>query len=215
MNRLREIRRSRGISQKQLADKLKVVQSAVSNWESGTRDMDSATLRILSDFFGVPVDHILGMRDVTSPTVQMQDDAPSLFGSGSTKGIKIPVLGRIQAGVPIEAVQEILDYEEITPEMASSGDFFALVIKGDSMEPRMREGDVVIVRKQPDVTSGDTVVVTVKEQDAIVRRLLKKEFIIMLQATNPVHEPLFFTLDQVRDLPVVVIGRVEELRAKF
>jgi len=133
----------------------------------------------------------------------------------NNKGIKIPVLGRIQAGVPIEAVQDILDYEEITPEMASSGEFFALIIKGSSMEPKMSEGDAVIVRKQSDVTSGDTAVVIVNDHDATVKRLIKKENGIMLQATNPAHEPLYFTQNEIRDLPVVVVGRVMELRAKF
>ena len=91
-----------------------------------------------------------------------------LLGNSTTKeadqkvgrGVRIPVLGRVVAGIPIEAVEEILDYEEITPELAATGEFFALKIRGHSMEPRMMEGDVVIVRRQDDVESGDVAIVS-------------------------------------------------------
>lgn len=198
MNRLKALRKSRGISQRQLAEEIKAAQNTISNWENGTRDMDSATLLMLADYFNVTADFLLG------------NDTPT-----KRKGIKIPVLGSVQAGVPIEAVEDILDYEEITPEMAAAGEHFALVIRGDSMEPRMREGDVVIVRKQSDVTSGDVAVVIVNCHEATVKRILKKENGIMLQPTNHSHEPLFFTPEQVHELPVVIVGRVVELRAKF
>jgi len=192
---LKRLREEKVLSQYKFADLIGVAQSTVGMWESGKREPDFEMIKKIADFFGVTVDHLIGNRP--------------------TKGIRIPVLGRIQAGVPIEAIQEILDYEEITPEMAATGEHFALIIKGDSMLPRMSDGDVVIVRQQSDVTSGDAAVVIIDGHDATVKRVLKQENGIILQATNPAHEPLFFTSDQVRDLPVVVIGRVEELRAKF
>jgi len=198
MNRLKALRKARGISQKRLAEEISAAQNTISNWENGTRDMDSATVLMLAEYFRVTTDFLLG------------NDSPP-----KQKGIKIPVLGRVPAGIPIEVVEEILDYEEITPEMAAAGDHFALVIRGGSMEPKMSDGDVVIVRRQADVTSGDTAVVIINGHDATVKRLIKKENGIMLQPTNPAHEPLFFTYDQVEALPVNVIGRVVELRAKF
>jgi repressor LexA len=66
----------------------------------------------------------------------------------------VPVLGRVQAGLPIEAVENIIAHEEITEDMARKGEYFGLQVKGDSMEPRFVEGDIVIVRKQPDVETG-------------------------------------------------------------
>lgn len=198
MNRLKALRKSRGISQRQLAEEIKAAQNTISNWENGTRDMDSATLLMLADYFNVTADFLLG------------NDTPT-----KRKGIKIPVLGSVQAGIPIEAIEDILDYEEITPEMAAMGEHFALIIRGDSMEPKISDGDVVIVRKQSDVTSGDTAVVIINGHDATVKRVLKKDNGIMLQPTNHSHEPLFFTQEEIRTLPVVVVGRVVELRAKF
>ena len=85
----------------------------------------------------------------------------------------IPVLGKVVAGYPIEAVENILDYEEISDEMAQQGDFFALQVKGDSMEPRIKEGDVVIVRKQEDVDSGDIAIMLVNGDEATIKKVQK------------------------------------------
>jgi len=196
MQRLKRARKATGLTQAQVAEYIGINQNTYSYWESGKTRVDAESLQRLAGLFGVPIGMLL------DPTAR-------------TKGIKIPVLGSVQAGIPIEAIEDILDYEEITPEMAAMGEHFALIIRGDSMEPKISDGDVVIVRKQSDVTSGDTAVVIIDGHDATVKRVIKKDNGIMLQPTNPAHEPLFFTQDEVKGLPVVVIGRVVELRAKF
>ena len=89
------------------------------------------------------------------------------------KAIRIPVLGNVAAGIPIEAIEDIIDYEEISEELAHTGDFFALKIKGDSMEPRICNGDVVIVRKQNYAESGDLVIVLVNGDSATCKKLAK------------------------------------------
>lgn len=127
----------------------------------------------------------------------------------------IPVLGYVRAGIPIEAVEEILDYEEISEDMARRGEYFGLIIKGDSMEPRMREGDVVIVRRQTTVDNGDIAVVLVNGNDATVKKFFKYDSGVNLISFNSSYEPFIFTPEQVNNLPVQVIGRVVELRAKF
>lgn len=73
-----------------------------------------------------------------------------------TKGRKIPVYGRVAAGIPLEAVENIVDYEEIPANW--TGDYGCLVVKGDSMSPRIQEGDVLVVKLQDDAESGDIVV---------------------------------------------------------
>jgi repressor LexA len=127
----------------------------------------------------------------------------------------IPVLGRVAAGLPIEAVEYIEDYEEITLDMATGGEHFALRITGDSMEPRMKENDVVIVRKQSDCNDGDVAVVIVNGEDATIKRIKKRPEGIMLIPSNPRYEPMFFSNEDVQKLPIAVIGKVVELRAKF
>jgi len=131
------------------------------------------------------------------------------------KGVRIPVLGRVAAGVPIEAIGEIIDYEEISQEMAATGDFFGLRIQGQSMEPKISEGDVVIVRKQDDCDTGDVAVVMINNCDATVKRIKKVDNSLMLVATNPAYDPMLFSPAEVKKLPVKIIGKVVELRAKF
>lgn len=127
----------------------------------------------------------------------------------------IPVLGDVAAGIPIEAVQDIVDYEEIDAAMAATGEFFGLRLKGSSMEPRMREDDVVIVRKQSDAESGDTVVVMVNGDSATVKKIKKGPSGITLIPNNPAYDPMFYSNDEIAALPVRILGKVVELRAKF
>ena len=130
-------------------------------------------------------------------------------------GKTINVLGRVAAGIPINAITEIIDTEEISEDMAKTGDFFALQIKGDSMEPRIYDGDVVIVRQQEDADSGDIVIAMVNGYDATCKRLVKYATSIALVSLNSKYEPMMFTMEEVESKPVRIIGKVVELRGKF
>lgn len=131
------------------------------------------------------------------------------------KGVVINVLGRVAAGIPIEAVTDIIDTEEIPEEMAKTGEFFGLQIHGDSMEPRMCEGDVVIVRQQDDAESGDIVIAMINGDDATCKRLRKYRDGIELISNNPSYDPMFFSNEDIEKKPVKIIGKVVELRGKF
>ena len=203
--RLKELRESRGLSQYSFADVFGVSQSTVGNWEAGKREPNFDTMQRLANFFGVSVDYLLGRESVP-------DGPPAPSRPGSQW---IPVLGRVAAGTPIEAVEDILDYEEIDAQTAASGDHFALQIKGQSMEPKISDGDVVIVRKQEDCDSGDIAVVLVNGDEATVKRIKKEPEGLMLIPSNPAYEPKFYSNEQIQALPVKIIGKVVELRAKF
>ena len=128
----------------------------------------------------------------------------------------ITVLGRVAAGIPIEAVEDVIDNEEISEKIAKkTGDFFALQIHGDSMEPRMCEGDVVIVRQQDDAESGDIVIAMINGDDATCKRLRKYRDGIELISNNPSYVAMFFSNDEIISKPVKIIGKVVELRGKF
>ncbi len=206
-NNIKNARRAKGISQLQLGKKMGVSRSTIAMWETGGSQPDNSSLIAMSDFFGVSIDYLLG-RD----SGYEGSGAPVPTRPGSKW---IPVLGKVAAGVPIEAVEDILDYEEISAQMAEAGDYFALQIKGDSMEPKISNGDVVIVRKQPDVESGETAVVLVNGNEATVKRIKKRPEGIMLIPTNPAYEPMFYSAVEVEKLPVVILGKVVELRAKY
>lgn len=198
--RIKELRKRYKMTQKQLAEKLFIDQTAVSYWESGKTKPDFEKQQLLADLFNVSVDYLLG-RD----TVQ----------TNRQKGIMVPVLGKVVAGIPLDAVEEILDYEEISKDMAKQGDHFALQIKGNSMEPKFSEGDVVIVRKQPDVDTGDIAVVLVNGNEATVKKIKKRHDGVMLVPTNLEYEVMFYNNAEIQSLPVTILGKVVELRAKF
>ena len=194
---LKRLRIGCKMSQKELASKLFVSQQAVGKWERGEATPNPETIAHLAEIFSVTADELIGRP----PQAQ--------------KGVRIPVLGDVAAGIPIEAVSDIVDYEEIDDAMAASGEHFGLRIKGSSMEPRMMEGDVVIVRKQDTAETGDTVVVLVNGDSATVKKIKYTPTGLYLIPTNPAHEVQFYSPQDVEQLPVRVIGKVVELRAKY
>lgn len=199
MNRLKELRKSKHLTQTDVAKLVGIGQSGYSFWENGRSKIDDASLRKLASFYGVSVDYLLG-----------EDTLPRAVSS-----VRIPVLGNVAAGIPIEAVTDIVDYEEIDAAMAGTGEFFGLRIKGASMEPRMREGDVVIVRRQDTAETGDTVVALVNGDSATVKKIKFGPDGISLIPTNPAYDVQFYSAADVERLPLRVLGRVVELRAKY
>lgn len=131
------------------------------------------------------------------------------------KGVTINVLGRVAAGIPIDAIEDVIDTEEISEEMAATGEFFGLQIHGNSMEPRICEGDVVIVRQQNDAESGEIVIATVNGTDATCKRLRKYRDGIELISLNPSYDPMFYSNEDIASKPVRIIGKVVELRGKL
>ena len=202
--RLKQLRKEKNINQRELAKYLKVAPSTISMYENGQREPNFEVLEVLADFFNVDMNYLLGKTDKTTKLII---DKP--------QGLKIPVLGTVAAGIPISAVEDILDYEEVPESWENQGEFFALKIKGDSMEPRMESGDVVIVKQQPDANSGDTVIVLVNGDDATCKRLQKTDNGIMLVSTNPKYPPMFYSTEDIQTKPVVILGKVVELRQKY
>ena len=131
------------------------------------------------------------------------------------RGVRIPVLGRVAAGIPIDAIEEIIDYEEISEEEARQGEYFGLQIKGDSMYPRILDGDVVIVRKQNYANNSDVVIVLINGNEGTCKQFYKYDDHVELKPFNLMYKPLIFNKEEVIKLPVRIIGKVVELRGKF
>lgn len=191
-----------GYTQEELAQKLGLQKSAIAKYENGrVENIKRSIIQKMSEVLECSPSFLMGWE---------QEDT-----STQKKGFIINVLGRVAAGIPIEAVEEIVDTEEISEEMAKTGEFFGLRIDGDSMEPRMLKGDVVIVRKQDDAESGDVVIAMINGDDATCKRLRKYRDGIELISNNPSYEPMFFSNQEIQDKPVKIIGKVVELRGKF
>ena len=120
-------------------------------------------------------------------------------GESLPQTVSVPVMGRIAAGVPIEAIQTRLDTIEVPPELLTKGEHYALEVKGDSMiEAGILDGDTIILRKAEDASNGDIVVALVDEEEATLKRLRRRGDSIALEAANPAYETRIFGPDRVR-----------------
>lgn len=206
--RIKERRLAMSYTQEELASKLGLQKSAIAKYENGrVSNMKRSVIAHMAEILECSPAYLMGWENNVGPVSAERRHTGS--------GVTINVLGRVAAGVPIEAIENIIDTEEISKELAETGEFFGLQIHGDSMEPRMREGDVVIVRQQEDAESGDVVIVTVNGDCATCKRLRKYRDGIELVSNNPSYNPMFFSNEEIVAKPVRVIGKVVELRAKF
>lgn len=171
-------------------------KSAATSWKKGGKPTDT-TLMSIANYFGV------------DPSVFKEEASPD--------AVRVPVLGSVPAGIPLEAIEDITDYEEIPKSMLSGGkEYFALKVKGDSMFPVFLDGDTVIVRKSPTCQSGEVCVVYVNGNDATLKEVRideRKNLSLIPRNTN--YSPRTFTAAEVEELPVVIAGVVVELRRKF
>lgn len=203
-DRLRDLRLSRGLTLQQVADYVGLQKAAIYKYEHGlTVNPKRSLIEKLATLFQVSPSYLLGIVD---------DDK----SADMVKGVKIPVLGTVAAGIPITAITDVEDWEEIPETMAKTGSYFALRIKGQSMEPRICNGDVVIVKQQSDVDTGDVAIVLVNGDEATVKEIKKLDTGIMLIGWNTaVYSPRFYSAKDIKTLPVKIIGKVVELRGKF
>lgn len=192
-----------GLTQEDLAKKMGYKsKTTINKIEMGINEVTTSNAAKFAKALGMTIPEIMGWEDdKAKPT-------PS-------HGVKIPVLGRVAAGIPMEAIENIIDTEEIPEVMAKSGEYFGLQIKGNSMTPRICEGDVVIVRKQSDAETDEVVIAMVNGDDAVCKRLMKYAGGISLMSFNPEYSPLIFSDKDIDSIPVRIIGKVVELRAKF
>lgn len=179
-------------------------------------------LQKLADYFKVEADWLVGASEYRTKREMLQHfdditDIPALRSEifRLERGSQIPVLGEVAAGQPIFAEEKYIDYEEISEKMAKSGTFFGLRIKGDSMSPRISEGDTVIVRQQEDAESGDVVIVLINGDTATCKRLMKYAEGITLLSFNPTYEPMTFSNKEILEKPIKIIGKVVENRQKY
>lgn len=200
----------KGVSAYQVSKSTGVKTSTLTSWKQGKYTPKPEKLQKLADYFGVRLEYLTG----DSP-YRTELDYQNAISAEREKGVKIPVLGNVAAGIPIEMVEDIVDWEDIPAEMAKSGTYFGLKIKGDSMSPRIAEGDTVIVRKQNDAESGDVVIATVNGDSATCKRLMKYETGISLISFNPIYSPMNFTNEEIASKPVRILGKVVENRQKY
>ncbi len=196
---LRRLLSTYGHSQKDAAKSLGIASQTFNNWCKGNSIPSIDTIDRLAQYFHCSRSDLL--------------EKPS---SASVRtSISIPVLGRVAAGIPMDSIEEVIDREDISTELGKTGTFFGLRIKGDSMSPRIQDGDTVIVRSQEDAESDQIVIALINEHDGVCKKLRKLENGLMLISLNPSYEPMIFSKGEIDTMPVKIIGRVVEVRGKL
>lgn len=195
----RKLRDARQVRDADVVKATGLPKSTFAEWKSGRSKPKIEKLQKIASYFDVPVDYFLGeVSNAPQPTTDHSH--------------WIPVLGRVAAGEPLEMIEDILDYEEVDDKL---GETFALQINGDSMSPRFLKGDVVIVRRQEDVENGEIAIVTINGNDATCKKVMKHEGGVSLVSLNPSYAPMYYTNEEVKTIPVTILGRVVELRGKI
>ena len=204
MLKLKELRQQFGLTQNKLAEKLNISRSTIAMYETNASEPDFATVEKIAEIFNVSIDYLIG-RDVT-------------IQEKKTDTIKIPVYGEIPAGIPTEMIDNsfIEDYEEINEELLKGGNtYFGLKVKGDSMYPEFRNGDTLILKKQDSCENGDFCAVSINHTESTFKKVLIKENGITLQPLNPTFEPMFFTNNEIENLPITILGVIKEVRRSY
>ncbi|MBL8594458.1 MAG: repressor LexA [Kaistia sp. SCN 65-12] len=145
---------------------------------------------------------------VAAPPVR---PAAPVVNADSYRAVTIPVMGRIAAGTPIEAIQTHSHTIMVPPEMLGPGEHYALEVRGDSMiDAGIFDGDTVLIKKQDAASTGEIVVALVDDEEATLKRLRRRGNSVALEAANPAYETRIFPPDRVK-----VQGRLVGLLRKY
>lgn len=212
-NNLKYIREKRGLSKSQLAEKLNVNQSTITRWENGEMGATVTNAFDISRILNISLPDLLG-KDLSIDNASYIDIISNI--------VKIPVLGVIKAGTPIEAQENIIEYVDI-PEEWTKGNkkYYGLKIHGDSMYPKYEENDIVIFEQTEDYIKANKkdCVVMVNGDDATFKNVTITESGITLIPLNinnsDGYQPTFYDKEQIKNKPVRIIGIAKEKRTRL
>lgn len=211
---LKYIRQQKGISQQELADKIGTDRSTISRWENGEIDTPLEMAMKIAEALDVPYYDFFG-RD-------LRFDNAEVIETKIVETIKIPVLGVIKAGTPIEAQENILEYIDI-PKEWTKGDkkFYGLKISGDSMFPKYQPNDIVIFEQNEDTqkANGKDCAIMVNGYDATFKKFTLNENGVILTPLNQDNQDgfqtTFYSIEQILNLPVKIVGIAVEKRTRL
>ena len=195
---IRRLMDEKGVSRRELCNLLGFKYSTVTDWLNAEKYPRIDKIEMMANFFGV------NKADLVEPF----NEHPA-----TNSYVHIPVLGAIPAGIPSEAIESVLDYEDIPADMAKHGNFYGLIARGHSMEPTINDGDVVIIRQQPTVESGEIAVVKLNGNEATLKEVkITDEGIFIIGHNRSAFEPMFLTHEKAKSLPLRILGKAVELR---
>lgn len=202
--RLKELRLKKGATQEEVGKVINVTKPTIMKYEKGlVENLKRSSIEKLAKYFEVAPSYLMCL----------DEDKTDCLGNLVTS---IPVLGTVKAGYDYLAQENWIGTIDVETSLVGNGnEYFALKIHGDSMSPTLIEDDIVIIKKQNDFESGDIVVAIVNGNEATIKKGKKSENSILLQPLNPAYEPLIFTYDEMKTIPVTIIGIVKQLKREF
>lgn len=207
-SQIKKLRKSRGWTQPQLADKLSVSKQTISNWETGIKVPRMGSLQKLANIFNVRIGEITN-ASIVSDEENMQPS--NIVYPEGLERVQIPLIGEIACGDPITAEENIEGYiEETFEKPAPSGTLFALRCKGHSMEPTIPDKAIVVIREQPDVEDDEIAAVQVDhDTEATLKRVKHQGNMILLMPDNKEYDPIILN----KDNPGRIIGKAIKFSA--
>lgn len=194
--KLKSLRKSRNLTQTELGKRLGIPTSTLGMYERNKRTPSPDILAKYINFFDVTYDYIFGNN---------------ISASNSKKYKTIDVLGSIPAGIPVEAISDVIDTEDLSIDNFDlNKDYIGLKVKGDSMYPEYLDGDTVIIQIQPDCESGQDAAVYINGYDATLKKVIKNDDgTITLKPINNNYPPRTFGKN---DEQITILGIVKEIR---
>ena len=166
----------------------------------------------LSKAMFINIEDLLNMLDKTQEFI-VNNNKLDNFGNPVAS---IPILGTVKAGYDYLAQENWVGTIDVETSLVGNGkDYFALKVHGNSMSPALIEDDIVIIKKQNDFENGDIVVAIINGDEATIKKGKKSDSSILLQPLNPSYEPLIFTYDEMKTIPVEIVGIVKQLKREF
>lgn len=207
-NRLNKAMRIRNIKITELSEKTGISKSSLSEYINGKYEAKQNGIYLISKALNISEAWLMGL-DVPMEKVIRKDVL------GNTV-IPIPILGTVKAGYDYMAQENWEGTIDVDKNLVGNGEeYFALRVKGDSMSPVLIEDDIVIVKKQNDFENGDIVVALINGEEATIKKGKKSDAGILLQPLNNSYEPLIFTYNEMKEIPVDIIGIVKQLKREF
>ncbi len=202
--RLKELRLKKGATQEEVGKVINVTKPTIMKYEKGlVENLKRSSIEKLAKYFEVAPSYLMCL----------DENKTDRLGNPVTS---IPILGTVKAGYDYLAQENWIGTIDIETSLVCNGDeYFALKIHGDSMFPVLIEDDIVIVKKQNDFENGDIVVAIINGDEATIKKGKKSDSSILLQPLNSAYEPLIFTKDEAKTIPVTIMGVVKQLKREF
>ena len=211
--RIRDLRIAAGLSQDELAKKIGYTdRSTIAKIETGKVDLTQSKLVAFANALNTTPSYLMGWEpDGESP---VSAGLPSL-PHNNRKTKRVPIYGNVRAGTPTQEYENIEEWEDIYLPYNDNANYAFLSVKGDSMLPRITDGDLALVNTDATVKSGDVAVVLVNGNEATIKKVYIDDNGITLHAFNPYYPDIHYTPEEVETLPVRFFGRVVETRSKY